>query len=112
MTLKSIEAEVEKEFEGVLDKWQNGGLTFTAKAWLRTQLRRVALEVVREVTDGSFEHLDRVKKAWEGIEKDGNPNEQVQAQIFGFNQCYEIAAEARQAMQERADALIGKNNEI
>ncbi len=87
MTLKSIEAEVEKEFEGVLDKWQNGGLTFTAKAWLRTQLRRVALEVVREVSlprmDGEA-FVDSPKANWQN----------------GWN-------EARQAMQERADALIG-----
>lgn len=44
--------------------------------------------------EGSLEWLERMKLAWDDVAKDGNPNETVKTQIFGFMQAYDVTKKA------------------
>jgi len=69
--------------------------------WLTTTLTQIhtqAKEEERERLRQGFEPLHKLKKSWEEIEENGNPNEQVKTQIFGFNQAYKFANDLLQSL--------------
>jgi len=60
-----------------------------------------ALAEDRERVRNSFEQLEVIKKSWENIEKEGNPNEITKTQIFGFNQCYKIVKQILSSLKDK-----------
>ena len=70
-----------------------------AKSFIQTELVLQKQKVVKEI-EKSFEQLYIVKKDWENIEEKGNPNEQIETQIFGFNQAFKITDEILQRIKQ------------
>ena len=83
------------------DKFKKLGIIHSEYPTLEAEILTFIQEILSlkekdlcEAIEGKFEHLYKVKKCWEKIEKDGNPNEQVKTQIHGFNQAFKIADSA------------------